>query len=104
MRKKVKKIARKNKKPSHTGKVKETFPHFRKYFKSNHPALILKEEGEDYHFRRVTSSEYSGHHKNEKVEPNPDKTRTTPMYIVKNKQKDKKKRFSPWKYPWKYKK
>ena len=81
---------------------KETYPHFRKYFVSNHPALILEEKGDDYRFRRVTSSEYSGHHKNEKVEPNPDKTKSTPMYIVKNKQQDKKQRFSLWEYPWEY--
>ena len=80
----------------------EQFPHFRKYFKSRYPALILNEKDDDYEFRRVTSSEYSGHHKNEKVSPNPDRTRKTPMYIVKAKQRDKKKRFSPWKYPWEY--
>ena len=77
--------------------------HFRFYFKSKHPALILNEEKDDYRFRRVTSAEYSGHHKNEKVFPNPDKTKKTPMYIVKQEQKDKKNRFSKWKYPWKYK-
>lgn len=80
----------------------EEYPHFRKYFKSNHPALILSDQKDDYEFRRVTSSEFSGHHRNEKVEPNPDRTRKTPMYIVKQRQRDKKKRFSSWKYPWKY--
>ena len=85
--------------------AKETFPHFRYYFKSRHPALILKEEdSEKYRFRRITTSELSGHHKNEKVDPNPDRTRSTPMYIVKAEQTDKKKRFSPWKYPWVYSK
>lgn len=84
--------------------VKETYPHFRKYFKSNHPALITKDCGDDYEFRRVTSAEFSGHHKNEKVFPNPDQSRKTPMYIVKAKQKDNKKRFSLWKYPWSYEK
>lgn len=81
---------------------KETYPHFRRYNKSGHPALILDEENDDYLFRRVTSSEKSGHHKNEMVFPNPDKRRSTPMYIVKNRQKDKKKYFSKKKYPWKY--
>lgn len=88
-----------------TTKTKEeTYPHFRHYKKSGHPALITGAENEDYNFRRVTSSEYSGHHKNEKVYPNPDTRRDTPMYIVKQRQKDKKKFFSKWKYPWKYKK
>ena len=81
---------------------KEKFPHFRRYNKSGHPALILDEENDDYLFRRVTSSEKSGHHKNEKVFPNPDKRRSSPMYIVKNRQKDKKKFFSKKKYPWGY--
>lgn len=83
-------------------KKKETFPHFRHYKKSGHPALILSEEKQDYNFRRVTSSEYSGHHRNEKVYPNPDKRKKTPMYIVKQRQRDKKEKFSKWKYSWKY--
>ena len=84
-------------------KLKEKFPHFRHYKKSGHPALILSEEsGKRYKFRRVTSSEFSGHHRNEKIEPNPDKKRKTPMYIVKQKQTDYKNKFSRWKYPWKY--
>ena len=82
---------------------KEKFPHFRQYKKSGHPALILEEADRDsYRFRRVTSSEFSGHHRNERVFPNPDKRRTTPMYIVKQRQKDLKKNFGKHKYPWKY--
>ena len=78
------------------------YPHFRHYKKSGHPALILSEDGSDkYKFRRVTSSEFSGHHRNQCVFPNPDKRRSTPMYIVKQKQSDYKKHFSSWKYPWK---
>ncbi len=83
-------------------KRESEYPHFRHYTKSGHPALILDSENGDYKFRRVTSAEKSGHHKNEKVEPNPDNRRKTPMYIVKAVQKDKKKAFSKWKYPWKY--
>lgn len=67
--------------------------HFRVYFKSKHPAYIVGEEGEYYIFHRVTSSSKSGHHSNLKIDPNPDPSRTTPMYIVKTRQKDKKKRF-----------
>ena len=67
--------------------------HFRIYFKSNHPAYIVDEEGNKYYFHRVTSSEKSGHKKNWRVEPNPDKSRKTPMYIVKNEQIDSKNRF-----------
>ena len=94
----------KRKKPSVVKrKAKENFPHFRHYKKSGHPALILSNDGDDkYKFRRVTSSEFSGHHRNEKIEPNPDKRRSTPMYIVKQRQSDFKKHFSTWKYSWKY--
>ena len=67
-------------------KKAETFPHFRPYKKSGHPALILGEEKDDYRFRRVTSSEKSGHHRNEK--------------IVKQQQTDKKIYFGK-RYPWK---
>ena len=85
--------------------AKEHFPHFRYYKKSKHPALILKERNEDeYDFRRVTSSEFSGHHRNEKIDPNPDPRKSTPMYIVKRREHDRKKAFGskyPWKYPYK---
>ena len=92
-----------NKKSSRSKQVREEYPHFRHYKKSGHPALILSEESTDrYKFRRVTSSEFSGHHRNEKIEPNPDKRRKTPMYIVKQRQTDYKKNFSTWKYKWKY--
>ena len=94
-------MARKNQRNSNQ-KSNDIYPHFRHYHKSGHPALILGEEGEDYHFRRVTSSPKSGHHKNEEINPNPDKRRTTPMYIVKQRQRDNKKFFSRWKYSWKF--
>ncbi|MDE7165064.1 MAG: hypothetical protein K2O04_06580, partial [Clostridiales bacterium] len=81
----------------------ETFPHFRHYLKSNHPALILGElEPDEYKYRKVTHSEREGRHLNEKVEPNPDPTDDRPMYIVKRQRHDKKKHFGkrlPWKPP-----
>ena len=67
--------------------------HFRIYLVSKHPAYIIDEEGDYYYFHRVTSSPKSGHHKNRKIEPNPDPRRKTPMYIIKMEQKDKKGRF-----------
>ena len=67
--------------------------HFRIYFKSNHPAYIVDEEGNYYYFHRVTSSPKSGHHSNWKIDPNPDPSRDKPMYIVKMREKDKKARF-----------
>ena len=68
--------------------------HFRIYFKSNHPAYIVDEEGDYYFFHRVTSSPKSGTHKNWKIDSNPNPRKHTPMYIVKMEQKDKKARFS----------
>ena len=92
-----------SKKKTPCKKEYEEYPHFRHYKKSGHPALILSEDGLDkYKFRRVTSAEYSGHHKNECVYPNPDKRRKEPMYIVKQRQSDKKTKFSSWKYDWIY--
>ena len=68
--------------------------HFRIYFKNNHPAYIVDEEGELYVFHRVTHSKTSGGKKNW-AKPNPllnDDGRT--MYIVKKEQRDKKTKFS----------
>ena len=47
-----------------------------------------------YYFHRVTSAKKNGHHKNWEIKPNPDPKRSTPMYIVKQEQKDLKVLFS----------
>jgi hypothetical protein len=82
----------------------EKFPHFRLYKKSNHPALITGERipTDEYNYRKVTSSEREGRRPNEKVEPNPDKTKSTPMFIVKRTKHDRKKNFSADVFPWDY--
>jgi hypothetical protein len=82
----------------------EKFPHFRWYRKSAHPALVVGERivTDEYDFKKVTSSEYEGRHLNDKIIPNPDKSKETPMYIVKRVRHDKKKNFSKDKLPWKY--
>ena len=69
-------------------------PHFRIYYKSGHPAYIVGETKDSFYFHRVTSSPKSGHHSNWKVDPNPDKRRKTPMYIVHQQTKDLKIYFS----------
>lgn len=80
----------------------ESFPHFRKHKKTNHPALVVGEaEPDEYKYRKVMHSERDGRHLNEKVEPNPDPTDNRPMYIAKRVRHDKKKYFGK-KYPWKY--
>ena len=83
--------------------TRNEFPHFRKYLPANHPALIVGEASVDeYNYRKVTHSDRDGRHLNEKVEPNPNKNDRRPMYIGKRIRKDKKNRFSSWKYPWIY--
>lgn len=84
---------------------KESFPHFRLYKKSKHPAMITGEHSkEEWKYRKVTHSEREGRHINEKVFPNPDPKDKRPMFIVKRTRHDSKEHFSKWKYPWKYKK
>ena len=84
---------------------KNSYPHFRKYLKSGHPALITAEYSVDeYKYRKVTHSEKDGRHFNEMVYPNPNPKDKKPMYIGKRVRHDKKDNFSKWKYPWKYKK
>lgn len=90
-------------------KKKETYPHFRYYRKSKHPALITAEHSKDeYKYRKVMHSEKDGKRSNEKVYPNPDPRDKRPMYIGKRVRHDKKKNFEDkplsWKYPKKQKK
>lgn len=68
--------------------------HFRIYFKNNHPAYIVDEDGNLYLFHRVTHSKTSGGKKNWKMKRNPIKGDNRPINIVKRKEKDKKTRFS----------
>lgn len=83
------------------------FPHFRRYKKSNHPALVVGEQvndqnKEEYKFRKVMHGDRDGRHLNEKVEPNPDPTDPEPMYIAKRVRHDEKKHFDKKPLPWKY--
>ena len=68
--------------------------HFRVYFKNNHPAYIVDEEGNLYVFHRVTHSKTSGGKTNWEKPNNPIKGETKPMRIVKRQEKDAKARFS----------
>lgn len=83
------------------------FPHFRKYVKADHPALIIGEsvnekQKEEFVYRKVSHSERDGRHLNEKIVPNPNKKDPAPMYISKRPRRDEKKFFSKWIYRWKY--
>ena len=68
--------------------------HFRIYFRNNHPAYIVDEEGIAYVFHRVTHSKSSGGKKNWKKANNPIRGDNKPIHIVKKQEKDKKARFS----------
>lgn len=86
-------------------KKKETYPHFRRYLKSQHPAMIVGERSKtEYNYRKVMHSEKDGKRKNERVYPNPNPCDKKPMYIGRRVRYDNKKYFSTWKYSWKYKK
>ena len=76
---------------------KKTFVrHFRIYFKNNHPAYIVDEEGNKYVFHRVTHSKTSGGKKNWQKENPLVRGGTKHMYIVKKEMKDNKNKFSPF--------
>ena len=80
-----------------------TYPHFRHYLKSHHPAMIVSEHSEtEYNYRKVTHSERENGKLNEQVFPNPNPRDPEPMYIVKRVRHDKKKFFSDKQLPWKY--
>ena len=77
---------------------KEYSRHFRIYFKNNHPAYIVDEDGGKYMFHRTTESKTSGGKKNWSLDPNPLKnSKGRKLYIVKVEQKDDKGRFSLFK-------
>ena len=75
-------------------KKKAFVRHFRIYFKNNHPAYIVDEEGNKYVFHRVTHSKTSGGKKNWEFENPLLKGGNGRLCIVKKEQKDKKTKFS----------
>ena len=87
-------------------RVETSYPHFRRYKKSGHPALIVgerkQENKEEYRYRKVMHNSKDGRHLNEKVEPNPNPNDSNPMYIAKRIRYDEKKHFAEKPYPWRY--
>lgn len=81
------------------------YPHFRKYTKSKHPALIVGsakiEKQDDGYLYRKTSHSSKMSKKSEKVYPNPNPKDPKPMYIEKRKRADYRNKFGP-KLPWKF--
>ena len=95
------------KQPKTEGRVEAPYPHFRKYLKSGHPALIVGEmvnekKQEEYWFRKVMHGDKDGRHNNEMVYPNPKPGDKEPMHIAKRKRHDLKSFFSLKPYKWKY--
>lgn len=89
------------KKPS--ANVKETYPHFRYYKKSKHPALIVGEQPiDEYRYRKVMHGRKDGKRNNEEISPNPNPKDPKPMQIGRRVRHDKKKYFSSKPLPWKY--
>ena len=83
---------------------KQKFPHFRKYKKSGHPAMITGEySSKEWNYRKVMHSEKEGKHLNEKIFPNPNPIDPKPMHVAKRVRHDNKNNFSKWKYNWKIK-
>ena len=83
--------------------ISAPYPHFRYYKKSKHPALIVGEQPiDEYRYRKVMHGEYDGKRKNEKVDPNPDRKDSEPMYIGKRVRHDKKDCFEDKPLPWVY--
>ena len=69
--------------------------HFRIYFKNNHPAYIVDEEGNLYVFHRITHSRSSGRRADQEIiNPLLYSSDKKPSYMVKKSEKDKKGRFS----------
>lgn len=77
--------------------MKRFIRHFRIYFKNNHPAYIVDENGDKYVFHRTSHNKFISGKNTWEVKPNPLENSNKPMHIAKRKQKDKKSRFSPFK-------
>ena len=76
-------------------KLQQSFRrHFRIYFKNNHPAYIVDEEGNVYVFHRMTHSKTSGGKKNLEFDNPLIRGGNGKIYIVKKEQRDKKTKFS----------
>lgn len=83
----------------------QKYPHFRKYKKANHPAMITGEYSEkEWNYRKVMHGDRDGRHLNDKIEPNPNPLDPDPMYVAKRVRHDDKNNFSKWRYKWKIRK
>lgn len=83
----------------------QIYPHFRKYKKSGHPAMITGEYSvSEWNYKKVMHSNKDGRHLNDTIVPNPNPLDPKPMHITKRTRHDKKEHFSNWRYKWKIRK
>lgn len=83
-------------------KEAQSYPHFRRYYKSKHPAMITGEHSEsEWNYRKTMHGERDGRHLNEIISPNPNPLDPNPMYVAKRVRHDNKDNFSKWRYNWK---
>ena len=68
--------------------------HLRIYLKNNHPAYIVDENADDYVFHRTSHNKRISGKKTFEIKNNPIRNNYLPMFIAKNKQIDKKNKFS----------
>lgn len=82
----------------------QKYPHFRKYKKSGHPAMITGEHSlDEWNYKKVMHSDRDGRHLNDTIFPNPNPLDSEPMHVTKRTRHDKKVNFSNWRYKWKIK-
>ena len=82
----------------------QQYPHFRKYLKSGHPAMITGEYSVDeWSYRKVMHGQKDGWRNNDMITPNPNPFDREPMYVGRRKRHDNKNNFSNWRYNWKIK-
>lgn len=83
----------------------QRYPHFRKYLKSGHPAMITSEFSKtQWNYRKVMHGRKDGKHLNDIISPNPNPFDSMPMYVGRRVRHADKNFFSKWRYKWKIKK
>lgn len=84
---------------------KQKYPHFRKYLKSRHPAMIVGEHSDaEWDYKKVMHSDKENGRTNDTIYPNPNPLDPMPMRVDRRLRHDNKKNFSKWRYNWKIKK
>jgi hypothetical protein len=85
--------------------IKQSYPHFRKYKKSGHPAMITSEYSKnEWNYKKVMHGSHDGRHLNDTIDPNPNPLDKKPMNVAKRVRHDQKNNFSTWRYNWKIRK